>query len=175
MPLTDDQAAEIRAALKRCRPETVDAALRFRETGDPVEVPAIAYGIIERHLAPEVSQKMDLHHVDEGTRLIEDLGVDSLTMLEIVLSIEETMAIRIENEELKDLRTLGDVRTFISQKLGGGVDGNANARSRLRRYDFPAMATIMPHDRPYGDRAGRGTGSLHRQGRRRFSRRSFQR
>lgn len=149
MPLTDDQAAEIRAALKRCRPETIDAALRFRASGDAVEVPAIVYGIVERHLAPEVSQKMDLHHVEETTRLVEDLGIDSLTMLEIVLSIEETMALRIENEELKDLRTLGDVKTFIGQKLATGTGTGAVAQPKLRRFDRSDMLAILPHGMPF--------------------------
>ena len=149
MPLTDEQAAEIRAALKRCRPETIDAALRFRASGDPTEIPVIVYGIVERHLAPEVSQKLDLHHVEEGTRLVEDLGIDSLTMLEIVLSIEETMAMRIENEELKDLRTLGDVKTFIGQKLAVGTGAEASPKPKTRRYARPDLMAILPHGLPF--------------------------
>ena len=149
MPLTDEQAAEIRAALKRCRPEIIDAALRFRESSDPTEIPVIVYGIVERHLAPEVSQKLDLHHVDEGTRLVEDLGIDSLTMLEIVLSIEETMAMRIENEELKDLRTLGDVKTFIGQKLTAGPGAEASPKPKMRRYARPDLMAILPHGLPF--------------------------
>ncbi len=149
MPLTDEQAAEIRAALKRCRPETIDAALRFRESGDVAEVPVIVYGIVDRHLAPEVSQKLDLHHVDEGTRLVEDLGIDSLTMLEIVLSIEETMAMHIENEELKDLRTLGDVKTFIGRKLATAEGMETAATPKLRHYDRPDLLAILPHGLPF--------------------------
>lgn len=149
MPLTDEQAAEIRAALKRCRPETIDAALRFRTSGDAAEVPLIVYGIVDRHLAPEVSQKLDLHAVDEGTRLVEDLGIDSLTMLEIVLSIEETMAIRIENEELKDLRTLGDVKSFIGRKLATDAGTGAAPAPKLRHYDRPDLMAILPHGPPF--------------------------
>ncbi len=149
MPLTDEQAAEIRASLKRCRPETIDAALRFRATGDPAEIPFIVYGIVERHLAPEVSQKLDLHHVDENTRLVEDLGIDSLTMLEIVLSIEETMAMHIENEELKDLRTLGNVKSFIREKLATGPGKEVAAKPKLRRYDRSDMLGILPHGIPF--------------------------
>ena len=149
MPLTDEQAAEIRAALKRCRPETIDAALRFRASGDLTEIPVIVYGIVERHLAPEVSQKLDLHHVEEGTRLVEDLGIDSLTMLEIVLSIEETMAMRIENEELKDLRTLGDVKTFIGQKLATSTGAEVSSKPKTRRYARPDLMAILPHGLPF--------------------------
>ena len=149
MPLTDEQAADIRAALKRCRPETIDAALRFRGSGDPAEIPVIVYGIVERHLTPEVSQKVDLHHVDEGARLVEDLGIDSLTMLEIVLSIEETLAIHIENEELKDLRTLGDVKTFIGRKLSVDAGDEAATKPKLRRYGRPDLLAILPHGLPF--------------------------
>ena len=112
MPLTDEQAAEIRAALKRCRPETIDAALRFRVSGDAIEVPAIVYGIVERHLAPEVSQKMDLHRVEESTRLVEDLGIDSLTTIEFMFKLEDEFSISL-SEERGTLNTVRDIANLV--------------------------------------------------------------
>ncbi|MBV9126714.1 MAG: acyl carrier protein, partial [Verrucomicrobia bacterium] len=117
MALTDEQTAELRAALKRCSPETLEAALRFRDTGDAQQVPTVVYGIIERHLSAEDVPR--LAAATEETRLVEDLGIDSLTLLEIVLSIEETLGISINNDELRDVRTFGGVKSFISAKVSG--------------------------------------------------------
>ena len=114
-PPTEQDLSNLRTALKRCSPETVEAAVRFRTTGDAAELPAIVYGIIERHLAPENNRS--LSDAGDDTRLIEDLGIDSLTLLEIVLSIEETIGISIENEELREIRTLGEVKSFIGRKI----------------------------------------------------------
>ena len=42
--------------------------------------------------------------------------MDSLTMLEIVMLIEQTLKVSIDNEELRDLRTLGDVKAYLNAK-----------------------------------------------------------
>ncbi len=148
MALTDEQIAELRAALKRCRPETIDAALRFRETGDVDEVPTVVYGIIERHLSAEDAPR--LAEANDETRLAEDLSIDSLTLLEIVLSIEETLGISIDNEELKDIRTLGAVKSFLARKVSSGDSDDAGAaRKKMRHFDREAVATVLPHQAPF--------------------------
>ena len=52
-------------------------------------------------------------------RLIEDLGIDSLTMMEIVILVEDVLQMSINNDELRNLRTVGDVKTFIDCKIRG--------------------------------------------------------
>jgi 3-hydroxyacyl-[acyl-carrier-protein] dehydratase len=102
--------------LKRCTPSTVDAALSFRRTGEMCYVPAVVIGIIERYVERE--HRWKLRTREDDIRLVEDLSIDSLTMMEIVLLTEEVLLITIENDELRDLRSLGDVHRFIEQKLG---------------------------------------------------------
>ncbi|MBV9657942.1 MAG: FabA-like domain protein [Verrucomicrobia bacterium] len=148
MALTDEQTAELRAALKRCSPETLEAALRFRDTGDAQQVPTVVYGIIERHLSAEDVPR--LAAATEETRLVEDLGIDSLTLLEIVLSIEETLGISINNDELRDVRTFGGVKSFISAKVSGiGAVAEADAGPQKRRFDRDAVATVLPQQYPF--------------------------
>ncbi len=144
---TEEQVQEIRTALKRCSPETVEAAVRFRQTRDPREVPTIIYGIIERHMPPESPKK--LADADDSTELIQGLGVDSLTMLEIILSIEETLGISIDNEELRSIHTLGDVKSFIARKLSGdGPERNGTGKSS-RLYKREQLVTILPQQPPF--------------------------
>lgn len=148
MALTEQQTLEIKTALKRCRPETIDAALRFRDTRDAQEVPTIVYGIIERHLAPEAAQRLE--GAADTTRLVEDLGIDSLTMLEVVLAVEETLHIgTIENEHLKEIRTLGEIKAFIAQRVSGGGEDHAAGRPKLRRYDREAIISTLPQQPPF--------------------------
>ena len=146
-PFTEEQVQELRSALKRCSPETVEAAIRFRHSRDPKEVPAIVYGIIERHMPPESPKK--LADADDSTELIQGLGVDSLTMLEIVLSIEETLGISIDNEELRSIHTLGQVKSFIARKLSGEAGGPNGADKLIRHYNREEIAIILPQQPPF--------------------------
>ena len=145
---TEQEILQLRAALKRCSADTIEAAIRFRTTGDIAAVPAIVYGIIERHLAPE--RAVSLATVPESTKLAEDLGIDSLTMLEIVLSIEETVNISIENEELRGIHTLGEVKEFIARKLSGAHSGpDAAAGPKVRRYSRVEIMERLPQQPPF--------------------------
>jgi acyl carrier protein len=56
-----------------------------------------------------------------GTRLIEDLGFDSLAITEVVFFAEDLFGINITNEEIMQVRTLDDLRGFICRKVGAGA------------------------------------------------------
>lgn len=114
-PLSAEEDAALRDALKRCSEETYHAARIFRATGDPRRVPAIVQGIIERFVEGPLRAKLLFHPAD--LRLAEDLGLDSLTLMELVILVEDVLKISIHNEELRGLRTLGDVQRFVEAKL----------------------------------------------------------
>ncbi|HTB80482.1 MAG TPA: phosphopantetheine-binding protein [Opitutaceae bacterium] len=116
-PFTPEDEAALIEALKRCSPATVEAAVKFRKTGDPACVPAVVIGVIERFAEPD--QRAKLREADDDLRLIEDLGIDSLTMMEIVILVEDTLQMSINNDELRHLRTLGDIKIFIDCKVRG--------------------------------------------------------
>ena len=144
---TEQDFQNIKTALKRCSPETVDAAIRFRTTHDLGALPTVVYGIIERHLPPENTRS--LADAGDETRLIEDLGIDSLTLLEIVLTIEETVGISVENEELRDIRTLGEVKSFIVRKISAGTAEEAEPVTKRRRYTRDDILARLPQQLPF--------------------------
>lgn len=113
---TNDEEAHLREALKRCSASTYQAACQFRKTGHNEHLHAIVLGVIERYVEPDLRSKLKQPHDD--LLLIEDLGLDSLTIMEIVILAEDVFQITINNDELRQLRTLGDVRHFIEGKLG---------------------------------------------------------
>ena len=116
-PFAPEDEASLREALKRCSPSTFEAAVQFRKTGNPEHVPAVVIGVIERFVEPDLRVK--LKDADDDLRLIEDLGIDSLTMMEIVILVEDVLTMSINNDELRNLRTVGDVKTFIDCKIRG--------------------------------------------------------
>lgn len=146
MSPTEQEIVSLRIALKRCSAATVEAAIRYRTTGDPAAIPAVVYGIIERHLSPENAR--NLASAPQTTRLIADLGVDSLTLLEIVLSIEETLHISIENDELREIQTLGEVKDFITGKISGGSRG-ASGSAAVEKLNREAIMACMPQQPPF--------------------------
>ena len=133
---------DIKETLKRCPEGTFDAVVAFREDQNPEQVPVIVMGIIERHL--EAEQKEVLRSGGDEIRLYEDLGVDSLTMLEIVMMTEQTLELSLDNEELKDLRTIGDVKVYIDCKIKG-----EEPPSREKTYRIEEIASVMPHQDPF--------------------------
>jgi 3-hydroxyacyl-[acyl-carrier-protein] dehydratase len=80
-------------------------------------VPAVVIGVIERFV--EADLRVKLKDADDDLRLIEDLGIDSLTMMEIVILVEDVLQLSINNDELRNLRAVGDVKTFIDCKIRG--------------------------------------------------------
>jgi acyl carrier protein len=46
---------------------------------------------------------------------IDDLDVDSLSMVEIAVAAEERFDVRIPDEQIKDLRTVGDAVAYIER------------------------------------------------------------
>ncbi|MBQ5991698.1 MAG: hypothetical protein IJL62_04030 [Clostridia bacterium] len=53
----------------------------------------------------------------EDSRLVADLGFSSVSMLYMVIAIEEEMNIRFDNVGASDFETLGDVVSYIEAKL----------------------------------------------------------
>jgi len=49
---------------------------------------------------------------------IEDLGADSLDLVEMIMAMEENFGVEISDEELQKIRTIQDAINFIKKKKG---------------------------------------------------------
>jgi 3-hydroxyacyl-[acyl-carrier-protein] dehydratase len=107
--------AKLRETLKRCSPETIEAACRFHLTRDRRCLTPLVAGVIERYVERELRPR--LRTGDLTLRLVEDLALDSLTLMEIVVLTEDVLQISVSNEELVQLRTIADIRDFIAAKV----------------------------------------------------------
>ena len=133
---------DLKELLKRCPVGTYEAALSFRKNKDTAQVETIVLGIIDRHLEPD--QREILADSDDTLRMYEDLGMDSLTMLEVVMLVEQTLEVSIDNEELRDLRTIGDVKAYLNAKAKG-----EEPPKRMKTYRIEEIASLMPHKEPF--------------------------
>ena len=132
----------LRESLKRCPQPCIDAAVQYHKTGQAEMVPTIVLGIIERFVEPEV--RPVIREGRDETRIFEDLGIDSLLMVEIIMLVEETLNISIENEELRNIRTIGDLKVYLDCKIRG-----LPLPSKKAGMGFEDIAAILPHQPPF--------------------------
>jgi len=66
-------------------------------------------------IAEELS--IDAERVKDSATFETDLQADSLTVVELVMSIEDRFGIEIPEEDLESLKTVGDLVRYIEGKL----------------------------------------------------------
>jgi len=54
--------------------------------------------------------------VKEDAKFVEDLGADSLDVVELVMALEEKFDIEIPDEEAEKIQTVSDVVAYIESK-----------------------------------------------------------
>jgi len=59
---------------------------------------------------------VDPERVTPEASFIDDLGADSLDIVELVMAMEECFNIEIPDEDAEKLRTVADVQTYLSSK-----------------------------------------------------------
>ncbi len=61
--------------------------------------------------------RIDINTIDPETNIVEDLGADSLDIVEMLMAIEENFGITVSDEEAMTLKTIRDVADFIEKKI----------------------------------------------------------
>jgi acyl carrier protein len=64
----------------------------------------------------ELSVKAE--EVTESSSFQEDLGADSLDVVELVMALEDEFGIEIPDDEVGSIKTVGDAVSYIQKKLG---------------------------------------------------------
>ena len=68
--------------------------------------------IVVEHLGVESDK------VTEDASFIDDLGADSLDIVELVMEFEKEFNIDIPDEDAEKLRTVGDAVAYLNSKVG---------------------------------------------------------
>ena len=73
------------------------------------ETPDRVKKIVVEHLG------VDAEKVTEEASFIDDLGADSLDIVELVMAFEEEFEVEIPDEEAENIKTVGDAIDYIDQ------------------------------------------------------------
>lgn len=74
---------------------------------------------LELKLIKIVAEKLNIEekNVTAASRFQEDLGADSLDIVELLMEIEEEFGVNISDDESERLKTVGDAVKYIAAKL----------------------------------------------------------
>ena len=61
--------------------------------------------------------ELDADHVTLETNIVEDLGADSISLMEFTLALEDEFGIEISDEDAEHILTLGQVVDYVSNKI----------------------------------------------------------
>ncbi len=62
-------------------------------------------GVTKEEIVPEAS-------------FIDDLGADSLDIVELVMAMEETFDIEIPDDDAEKIQTIGDALSYVKERVG---------------------------------------------------------
>lgn len=60
---------------------------------------------------------IDKSKITEDSDIIKDIGADSLDIVEFLMDAENAWGITIEEEDVKNLHTIGDVVKYIESRI----------------------------------------------------------
>ncbi len=66
---------------------------------------------VKEMIASQLNLKVE--DVKEDSKVIDDLGADSLDMIEMLMALEEEFGISVPDDESEKLKTVGQIAAFI--------------------------------------------------------------
>lgn len=75
---------------------------------------------IEERVIEIVSENLGIskESVNRQTRFVEDIGADSLDIVELVMELEEEFEITIPDEQAEKIKTVGEAIEYIEKEQG---------------------------------------------------------
>jgi acyl carrier protein len=98
-------------------PRVTSSYLAFAESGDLANLDVVVLGVLQFYLAKKPA--VPLEEMAGTTRLVEDLGCDSLTMMDTVFLVETLFDIKLDDTELTQLGTLDELRAHLRRHVQG--------------------------------------------------------
>ena len=59
---------------------------------------------------------IDPETITMDSLIIDNLGADSLDLVETIMTVEEEFGVKFEDEDIEGLKTIGDILEYISRK-----------------------------------------------------------
>ena len=58
----------------------------------------------------------DKDSITEGSSITDDLGADSLDVVDLVMALEDEFSVEIPEDEVENIKTVGDIVKYIEDK-----------------------------------------------------------
>jgi acyl carrier protein len=104
--------SEIEDRFLHVSPETIETIRQYRGTYSPQLIPKIVHGILQKYLP------LDSH--DGAVDQVESLNafrLESITLMEVLLDIQDALEITLTDEELRQLRSFDETIVLLSKKV----------------------------------------------------------
>ena len=60
---------------------------------------------------------IDIDSISDEKNIVEDLGADSLSVVEIIMDIENEFDVSIPDEEAEELHTVGQLKEWLDENV----------------------------------------------------------
>ena len=70
---------------------------------------------VKEMLANQLNVEVD--KIAEESKIVEDLGADSLDMIEMLMALEEEFGISVPDDKAEELKTVGQIAAFIDSQV----------------------------------------------------------
>ena len=97
----------------------VDSYLAFADSGDVAHLDEVVMGVLQFYLAKPPPGPLTT--LPGTTKLIADLGCDSLTMIDVMFLAESLLGIKLADDELAKVETLDELRAHFRQRMAAGT------------------------------------------------------
>lgn len=66
-----------------------------------------------------ICEQLDVEEdkVTQEASIIDDLGADSLDVVDLIMSLEEEFDVEVPDEDVENMKTVGDIVKYIEGKL----------------------------------------------------------
>jgi acyl carrier protein len=112
---SSDARLRVQENLTGFPPTVVDAYLAFADTEDSARLDQVVLGVLQFYLAKP--PPAPLATLPGSTRLIADLGCDSLTMIDVMFLAENLLGIKLADDELARIETLDELREHFRRRM----------------------------------------------------------
>lgn len=106
---------KLRATLRGFPAAALEACAEYEATGDRGAFDRAVLALVEHHLSPPPPQPLATY--PGSTRLVAELGLDSITMVELVFLFEDLFGVKLPQEKLATVATIDDLRGLLHAHL----------------------------------------------------------
>jgi len=97
---------------------TIAAGEAFAQSHTGEDLDRLVLGVLAFHLPTKGKTDTDLNALPRSTRLVDDLAVDSLALVEMSFLLDDLLGVKLPDDELRTLVTIGDLLGVLRKHQG---------------------------------------------------------